>query len=79
MAQQDPKGYAVVDERLRTGRASPIWHGIDTGDGDALAVQVENLGCVPQETSLLEIPELRGTRERITSDRDVVVPEHDER
>ena len=69
-----------VDELPGPGRPERIALGVGADDLDPVAASLDDDRLVAQQhRQLLEAVELRGARERVARDGDIVVPEHDER
>ena len=73
---------AKASRRVRAPAAapvSPVALRVDADDRHRGSPQRDRLDLVAQQGRALEVVELRGPRERIARDGDVVVPENDER
>ena len=78
VAEQDPEPGRRVDELPGPRPPERIALGIGADDLDPVAVSLDDDRLVPQQHGqILEAVELRGPRERIARDGDVVVAEHD--
>ena len=79
VAQEKAKRCPGVGKRVGSGTLRPIRHRVDTDEDDVLLAHEEDLRPVVEQSCPVEIVELRGPRERVTSHGDVMVAEHDKR
>ena len=79
VAEQQAKARPGAFELVRLRPSRPVALRVDADDRHRGSPQRDRLDLVAQQGRALEVVELRGPRERIARDGDVVVAENDER
>ena len=78
VAEQQAKALPGAFELMRLRPSRPVALRVLADDRHRGSPQRDRLDLVAQQGRALEVVELRGPRERVTSDGDIVVPENDE-
>src|SRR4051812_46198644 len=79
VTEKDAQGGCLLDELPRLRETEPVRTRVDADDLDTPAAHLDGLGLVDEEAGRPDVRESARPRERIPTELDVVIPEHDER